>query len=67
MRGDTSRTAYAVVEFLNKKHVQTVRRQLRKTWLGEKLLKVRTLADLKNETHTDRTIIVGGLESSMDA
>ena len=66
MKGDSSRAAYAIVEFLNPKHVQTIRRQLRKTWIGDKLLKIRTVSDIKGESHTDRTIIVGGLENNVD-
>lgn len=61
--GTKQRTAYAIVEFEQEKHVAEVRRGLRKLWIHEALLKVKTLGDLKNEGHADRTVVVSGLAS----
>lgn len=67
MTGDGSdfkqRTAYAIVEFEQEKSAAQVRRGLRKQWIHDSLLKVKTLADLKNEGHADRTVVVAGLAS----
>lgn len=41
------RTAYAIVEFEEEDHVASVRRGLRKIWVQDALLKVKTLADLR--------------------
>ena len=68
MRGDSEtssmpRTAYAIVEFELNRWVATVRRGLRKHWNGDKLLKVKTLKDLKNENFKERTVVVSGIQS----
>jgi hypothetical protein len=58
-------TAFAIVEFHNPRHVQTVRKHLRKTWLQDKLLKIRTASDAKTETHKERTVIVANLDQNL--
>ena len=40
-----NKVAYAIVEFEMPKWVTTVRRSLRKVWMSDKLLKVKTLKD----------------------
>lgn len=45
------RTAYAIVEFEEQAYVASVRRGLRKLWIHDALLKVKTLDDLKDEGH----------------
>jgi hypothetical protein len=44
-RSSGSRTAFAIIEFQNESSIQTVRRSLRKHWIQDKLLKIRTLKD----------------------
>jgi hypothetical protein len=55
-----------VVEFTDKKWVQSVRRGLLKQWMNDKLLKVKTLKDKKAESFKERTIILSGFPSHMN-
>ena len=57
----TARTAYAIVEFELNRFVATVRRGMRKHWIGDKLVKVKTLKDVKKEHFNERTVVVTGL------
>ena len=55
------RTAYLRVEVGSKRQVEMVRSGLRKTWIHDSLLKVRTASDAKKESFDNRTIIVSGI------
>jgi hypothetical protein len=55
------RTAYAVVEFELERWVPMVRRALRKLWVEDRLLKVKTIKDQKEENHKERTIVAHGI------
>ena len=61
-----NKVAYAIVEFALPNHLTTVRRGLWKHWIQDKLLKIKTLKDAKNENHGERTIILQGFPSHMD-
>ena len=58
-----NKVAYAIVEFEMPKWVTTVRRSLRKVWMSDKLLKVKTLKDRTQETFKDRTVIIDNIPS----
>jgi hypothetical protein len=58
-----NQVSYVRVEFEMPKWVTSVRRGLRKQWLHDKLLKVKTLKDKKSESFKERTIIVQGFPS----
>ena len=60
------RTAYAVVEFELERWVPMVRRALRKLWVEDRLLKVKTIKDQKEESHKERTIVAHGIQSHLD-
>jgi hypothetical protein len=71
MRGDQAgtsgqRAAYATVEFSSGHNVASVRRGLRKHWIDDCLLKVKTLKDMKTEAFDDRTIVVNGVAAHAD-
>lgn len=66
MRGEMAQSsgqiaAYAIVEFLNGHDVVSVRRALRKHWIDDCLLRVKTMQDYKQETFNERTIVVSGI------
>lgn len=69
MTGDNKMTrnkvAYAIVEFTDKKWVQSVRRGIIRQWMHDKLLKCKTLKDQKAETFQERTVILQGFPSHM--
>jgi len=60
------RTSYAVVEFELERWVPMVRRALRKLWVEDRLLKVKTIKDQKEESHKERTIVAHGIQSHLD-
>ena len=60
------RTAYAVVEFELERWVPMVRRALRKLWVEDRLLKVKTVKDQKDESHKARTVVAHGIQSHLD-
>ncbi len=49
------------VEVGSKRQVEMVRSGLRKTWIEDTLLKVRTAQDAKKESFDNRTVIVSGI------
>jgi len=55
--------SFVIVNFEMPKWVTTVKRGLRKTWMYDKLLKVKTLKDRQQETFKERTIIIQNLPS----
>jgi len=59
-------TAYAIVEFELEKSVAPVRRALRKLWVQDRLLKVKTIHDQKDESHKERTVVAHGLPSHLE-
>lgn len=59
--GVAAQAAYAIVEFETSRSVENVRKGLRKHWIKDKLLKLRTLDDF--ESFNDRSIIVTNFPS----
>ena len=54
------------MEFELAKSVAVVRRALRKLWVEDRLLKVKTIQDQKEENHTERTVVAHGLQSHLE-
>ena len=44
-----------------------VRSTLRKTWIHDSLLKIRTKEDMRQEVHDNRTVIIDGLPRHLRA
>jgi hypothetical protein len=65
--GTRNTVAYAIVEFEMQKWVANVRRGMRKHWEQDKLLKVKTLKDEMNESHSERTIILSNIPSHLNS
>ena len=61
----SNRVAYAIVQFEEYNHMKNVRRALRKEWVNDRLLKVRTLEDKLLENHGLRTIIIQNIPLSV--
>jgi len=55
------RTSYIKVEVGTKRQAQMVKSNLRKTWLHDSLLKIKTSEDAKSEAFDNRTVILNGL------
>ena len=55
------KTAYIKADLGSKRQVQMVRKALRKTWLQDALLKIKTAEDVKAEVFDNRTIILHGI------
>ena len=60
------RTSYIKVEVGSKRQAQLVKSNLRKTWLHDSLLKIKTLDDVKAEAFDNRTIILNGLPKHLN-
>ena len=56
--GMREKTAYIKVTVGNKRQVEMVRKQLRKTWVSDCLLKVKTPNDAKKEHFNNRTVLI---------
>lgn len=67
LRGRTSEVAYAIVDFEFDQHLKAVRRALRKTWLDDRLLKVKTLKDRELESHDNRTMVLEKIPKNFTA
>ena len=64
MKGDNgvaAQVAYAIIEFETQRSVESVRKGLRKQWIKDKLLKLRTIEDF--ESFNDRSIVVTNFPS----
>lgn len=61
------RTAFIKVEVGSKRQVEQVRQALRKTWVQDSLLKVKTQSDVKAEAYDNRTVVVQGIPKHMRA
>jgi len=61
------RTSYIKVELGSKRQAHQVKSALRKTWLHDSLIKVRTQEDAKAEAYDNRTVILHGLPKHLRA
>ena len=61
------RTAFIKVELGSKRQAQMVHSSLRKTWLHDSLLKVKTRDDIKQETFGNRTIVIHGIPKYLNS
>ena len=61
------KTAYIKVDLGSKRQVQMVRKALRKTWLHDALLKIKTSEDVKAEAFDNRTVILHGIPKHLRA
>ena len=61
------RTAYVKVELGSKRQAQMVKSNLRKTWLHDCLIKIKTSDDAKSEAFDNRTVILNGLPRHLRA
>ena len=63
----SKRTAYIKVQVGSKRQAQMVKSGVRKTWIKDSLLKVRTSQDLKSESFDNRTVIVSGIPKHLSS
>ena len=59
------KTAYIKVALGSKRQAQMVKTNLRKTWLHDSLLKIKTQEDVKGEAFDNRTVVVNGIPKHM--
>mmetsp|Transcript_24320 Transcript_24320/g.37598 ORF Transcript_24320/g.37598 Transcript_24320/m.37598 type:complete len:149 (+) Transcript_24320:472-918(+) len=64
---EPDRVAHVVVTFETPKQMKAVKRGLRKYWIQDKLLKIKTNKDKFTEEHKNRTLVVSGLQSHTTA
>jgi len=61
------RTAFLRVALGSKRQAQMVKSNLRKTWMHDSLLKIKTLDDAKREVFDNRTVILHGIPRHLRA
>jgi len=62
-----SRPAYLKVVVGSKRQAQLIKQSLRKTWVHDSLLKVKTADDAKTEVFDNRTIVLSGIPKHLRA
>lgn len=62
-----TRTAYIKVTAGSKRQAQMIKSNLRKTWLHDSLIKIRTKDDAKPEAYDNRTVIINGIPKHLSA
>ena len=62
-----ARHAYLKVQVGSKRQAQLIKQSLRKTWIHDSLLKVKTSDDAKTEVFDNRTVVLSGLPRHLRA
>ena len=56
-------TAYIKVTVANRRQAEMIGKQLRKTWVSDSLIKVKTINDVKKEHFNNRTVLLANIPS----